>query len=199
MIRKVDNKKFDLGSLSDLLGTELPQVFEKVSRTIDEKIAEAKAAISACPNNLPDITDAELNIRYKQINQEIIRRRGEAKESSPARLDDLPVTLEQYQEGVNWTAKFPESIPQAVYCTLGASGEMGEVSEKIKKLFRDKGGVVTPEFREAIEKEIGDVLYYLTALSGILGIRMSDVARTNQRKLVSRLVRDKIHGDGDDR
>ena len=84
---------------------------------------------------------------------------------------------------------------------LGLAGETGEVLEIIKKMIRDKGGVfeTAQEDREKLRKELGDVLWYLSALAFYNDIRLEDIAKTNLEKLASRQKRDKIHGSGDDR
>ena len=84
---------------------------------------------------------------------------------------------------------------------LGLAGETGEVLEIIKKMIRDKGGVfeTAHEDREKLRKELGDVLWYLSALAFYNDIRLEDIAKTNLEKLASRQRRDKIHGSGDDR
>ena len=73
------------------------------------------------------------------------------------------------------------------------------VSLKVKKIFRDKGGVVDEETKNLLKKELGDVLWYLAQVSSELGISLDDVAKTNLEKLFSRLERNKISGDGDNR
>ena len=84
---------------------------------------------------------------------------------------------------------------------LGLAGETGEVLEIIKKMIRDKGGVfeTTQEDREKLKKELGDVLWYLSAVAYYNDIELEDIAKTNLDKLASRQRRDKIHGSGDDR
>ena len=84
---------------------------------------------------------------------------------------------------------------------LGLAGETGEVLEIIKKMIRDKGGVfeTTQEDREKLKKELGDVLWYISALAFYNDIKLEDIAKTNLEKLASRQRRDKIHGSGDDR
>ena len=84
---------------------------------------------------------------------------------------------------------------------LGLAGETGEVLEKIKKMIRDKDGVFspTPEDLEELKKELGDVLWYLSALAFYNGIDLDDVARANLDKLRSRKERNQIHGSGDNR
>ena len=89
--------------------------------------------------------------------------------------------------------------PGWMYYALGIAGESGELMEKIKKLFRDKGGIVTEDFRQALIKEMGDILWYMARLCYYLGIDFGEVAESNLKKLYSRMERGKIHGSGDDR
>jgi NTP pyrophosphatase (non-canonical NTP hydrolase) len=107
--------------------------------------------------------------------------------------------FDKYQEECGKTAVYPKVGEKFVYPLLGLQGETGEVSEKIKKVFRDEGGKITPEKREEIKKELGDVLWYLAQLSKELGIKFSEVASSNLEKLASRKVRGKLHGSGDNR
>nr|DAS13926.1 MAG TPA: NTP-PPase-like protein [Caudoviricetes sp.] len=84
---------------------------------------------------------------------------------------------------------------------LGLAGETGEVIEKVKKLTRDKNDVFNLTFEEQkeLEKELGDVLWYLSALAFYNDIKLEDIAKTNLEKLSSRQRRDKIHGSGNNR
>lgn len=84
---------------------------------------------------------------------------------------------------------------------LGLAGETGEVLEKIKKMIRDKDGVfsISTEDRDSLQKELGDVLWYLSAIAYYNDIKLEDIAKINLKKLASRQQRDKIHGSGDDR
>ena len=74
---------------------------------------------------------------------------------------------------------------------LGLAGETGEVLEKILH--------PTPEDITELKKELGDVLWYLSALASYNGIDLDDVARANLEKLRSRKERNQIHGSGDNR
>jgi NTP pyrophosphatase (non-canonical NTP hydrolase) len=89
--------------------------------------------------------------------------------------------------------------PGWMYYVLGLGGETGEIFEKIKKLFRDDEGKMSPERLKDIELEMGDALWYLTRLADVLGIDLADVAHSNLAKLQSRKKRNKLHGDGDHR
>jgi NTP pyrophosphatase (non-canonical NTP hydrolase) len=86
-----------------------------------------------------------------------------------------------------------------VYPTLGLTNEAGEVAGKIKKIFRDKGGKISAEDREALKYELGDVLWYLTQICTELDLTLQEVAEANIEKLFSRLERGQIHGEGDHR
>ena len=96
-------------------------------------------------------------------------------------------------------AKPEVSDPSFVAKVFGLSGETGEVCEKFKKILRDKQGKLSPEDKKEIVKELGDVLWYLSAIARYMGIEFQEVAETNIDKLQSRLERDKIHGAGDNR
>ena len=96
------------------------------------------------------------------------------------------------------TDRYPNECKPWVYA-LGLTGEAGELADKIKKVYRDKGGVFKQEEREAIVKELGDVLWYLTRLGATLGFSLEQIAEINVEKLADRAKRGKIGGSGDDR
>jgi NTP pyrophosphatase (non-canonical NTP hydrolase) len=86
-----------------------------------------------------------------------------------------------------------------VYPTLGLANEAGEVAGKVKKIFRDKGGLISEEDRQALKCELGDVLWYLTQICTELDLSLEEVAEANLTKLFSRLERGQIRGEGDHR
>lgn len=113
----------------------------------------------------------------------------------------MTLTLNEYQENAKSTAIYEDPI---VYPALGLAGEAGEVAEKIKKLIRDKGGIrnlpnITEADKAAVSKELGDVLWYISALAHDLGISLDDVARTNIGKLLARKEAGTLSGSGDNR
>lgn len=107
--------------------------------------------------------------------------------------------FDEYQKECKKTAVYPKVGKSFVYPVLGLTGEAGEVSEKIKKLFRDNGGRLTKESKLEIAKELGDVMWYLSQISTELGLKLSDVVTMNLEKLSSRMVRGKLKGSGDNR
>lgn len=82
---------------------------------------------------------------------------------------------------------------------LGLAGEAGEVADKVKKIIRDKDGHISEEDRDAIMKELGDVMWYVASVARYLNVSLSEVAEGNIKKLSSRKKRNKLHGEGDER
>jgi NTP pyrophosphatase (non-canonical NTP hydrolase) len=108
-------------------------------------------------------------------------------------------TFKDYQKECAKYAKYPVIGEKFVYPVLGLGDEAGEVLGKVKKLFRDEGGVVTDNFKDKIKKELGDVLWYLAQCCTEFDLSLEDVARTNINKLDDRVQRGKLQGSGDDR
>jgi NTP pyrophosphatase (non-canonical NTP hydrolase) len=112
--------------------------------------------------------------------------------------NDAAVEFSEYQHFSRRTASYPREA-WLTYPALGLAGEAGEVAEHVKRTIRDDAGVVGDDRRDAISKELGDVLWYLTQLASELGLELEDVARDNLEKLFSRQRRGVITGSGDDR
>jgi len=111
------------------------------------------------------------------------------------------MTFDEYQEFAKTTAIYPDNA-KVVYPTLGLSGESGEVAEKVKKNIR-KSKFGSFEFYgnelDDIAKELGDVLWYVSALASDIGYDLEIIAQMNVDKLKSRMERDKLQGSGDNR
>lgn len=88
-----------------------------------------------------------------------------------------------------------EGDTRLVENTLGLVGEAGEVAEKIKKYMRDNSKVSQKE----IVKELGDVVFYATALSNYFYSNLEEVMQVNMDKLDDRAKRGVIRGSGDNR
>ena|ERR1700753_1873853 len=128
-------------------------------------------------------------------------------------------SLNEYQSIATKSAIYPgQGTPLGlVYVALKLNGEAGELAEHVGKAMRDDDlmgshfeldgpnsislaqHALTSERRELIIKEIGDVLWYLSAACNELGISLSDAALTNLKKLADRSKRDALRGSGDDR
>jgi NTP pyrophosphatase (non-canonical NTP hydrolase) len=105
----------------------------------------------------------------------------------------------EYQTRSRRTARYPVIGHAVIYPTLGLTNEAGEVAGKVKKIFRDKGGVIAEADRQALQGELGDVLWYLAQVCTELELSLDEVAEHNLEKLASRLERGRIGGEGDDR
>ncbi|MGC9031536.1 MAG: nucleoside triphosphate pyrophosphohydrolase family protein [Minisyncoccia bacterium] len=107
--------------------------------------------------------------------------------------------FKEYQKKSRKTAIYPNKGKNFIYPVLGLVGESGEVAEKIKKIIRDKKGIIKKEDKEEIKKELGDVLWYISQIATELKISLEEVALTNLKKLFSRMKRNKLSGSGDNR
>lgn len=104
-----------------------------------------------------------------------------------------------YQTKSRKTAAYPVIGHAVIYPALGLVNEAGEVAGKIKKVFRDKGGEISEETRQALKAELGDVLWYIAQVATELDLSLDDIAEHNIAKLYDRLERGKIGGEGDNR
>lgn len=109
-----------------------------------------------------------------------------------------------YQRNAAATAIYPgvgnpDSLEGLSYAVLGLNGEAGEVADKVKKVLRDSGGILDVDTRAAIAAELGDVLWYVSAVANQLGTSLGEVAAANLEKLRSRQARGALTGSGDNR
>jgi len=109
------------------------------------------------------------------------------------------MNFNDYQTKSRKTAKYPAIGHPVIYPTLGLVNEAGEVAGKIKKVFRDKDGEINAETRDALKAELGDVLWYIAQVATELDLTLDEIAEYNIAKLMDRLERGKIKGDGDNR
>ncbi len=103
------------------------------------------------------------------------------------------MSLNEYQNAAAKTAVY-KTAHQILYPALGLAGEAGEVANKVKKMLRDN------DFdRDAIVAEVGDVLWYIAAISRDLNVSLQDIALGNIEKLYGRKERGTLQGSGDTR
>ncbi len=107
--------------------------------------------------------------------------------------------LSDYQHASRVTAVYPDAGANLLYPTLGLCGEAGEVAEKVKKMLRDDGGLLTEGRRTALGAELGDVLWYVAQVATEAGLELDALAEANLAKLRSRAERGALTGDGDER
>jgi len=111
------------------------------------------------------------------------------------------MTIEEYQKLTQSTAVYPwkGTLQGVIYATLGLSGEAGELCNKLKKVIRDDGSIMTAERRLQLIDELGDVLWYVAALATELNVDLELVAKNNIAKLSNRFAKGTLHGSGDSR
>ena len=119
--------------------------------------------------------------------------------------------FDDYQRRARETAIYPRVGNNYVYPIMGLCGEAGELANKIKKLMRDyncsginelKNMMEHPEglkMKEAVRAELGDVLWYVSAVASEFGLKLNDVAVANLEKLFNRKAVGTLRGDGDNR
>lgn len=125
------------------------------------------------------------------------------KELEQMDFDFGSMDMEEYQATAMQTAIYPDAL---IYPMLGLQGEVGELSEKLKKFFRDNDYEVQMEdcveempaqLRYEMALECGDILWYLTAISSDLGYSLEEIASLNLEKLEGRVSRNTLRGSGD--
>jgi len=109
------------------------------------------------------------------------------------------MTFDEYQKKSRQTAIYPNRGNNFIYPALGIAGEAGEVAEKIKKVIRDGNSEIDNKTKEKINKELGDLLWYIAQLATELNLSLDKVASDNLKKLFSRKKRGVLHGNGDER
>lgn len=84
-----------------------------------------------------------------------------------------------------------------LYALFNLAGEVGELMSAEAKLRRDGGDINL--HLDAVKKELGDILWCITAIASDNLMTLEDVAQANIDKLTSRKARNTITGNGDNR
>lgn len=101
------------------------------------------------------------------------------------------MNFDQYQVQAEKTAIYDDPL----YPILGLTEEAGEVAGKVAKSLRDK----TPLDEDVMMKEMGDVLWMLSAIATDYGFSLAEIAQRNLDKLADRAKRGVLGGSGDNR
>ncbi len=92
-------------------------------------------------------------------------------------------SLDSYQYAATRTLPDGEALADKLkMLALGLSGESGEVADLIKKHCYHGHDLAV----DRVVRELGDVLWYLAVLAGVLGVSLSHVAAVNISKLKER-------------
>lgn len=92
---------------------------------------------------------------------------------------------------------FRKDTADNVYALLGLCEEAGEVAGKVAKWRRD--GTDGEQLRLDVAKELGDVLWMVSAIATDFNLYLDDIAQMNLAKLQGRKDRNVISGKGDER
>ena len=94
--------------------------------------------------------------------------------------------LEEYHKFVDKTYKYSFNEYDLLYLSNGMGGEVGEAQNEIKKLYRLLKNTTLEnakeQKRDEIKKELGDVLWYLTAICNKMDISLADIINENIAK-----------------
>lgn len=108
-----------------------------------------------------------------------------------------------YQNRAMALAQYPQLGANILYPAMGLAGEAGEAIDKVKKIWRNQGltsaAGYSAEQRKELAKEIGDVLWYISATAFEMGYSLEDIAQMNLAKLEDRTARGVVKGEGDNR
>lgn len=91
--------------------------------------------------------------------------------------------LSSYQQAVLRGSLLRGEDNELVVSTLGLAGEAGEVADLVKKSFHPGNDAINVP---RVVEELGDVLWYLTHLAGLLGYSVEELASMNYNKLSER-------------
>jgi NTP pyrophosphatase (non-canonical NTP hydrolase) len=108
--------------------------------------------------------------------------------------------LDKYQEKARKTDLHTKvQANELDYYLLGLTSEAGEVAGRMKRVYRDQEGKISLIEKERIKKELGDVLWYLSAICDRFDFSLGEVAELNIKKLSNRMENNSLHGDDPDR
>lgn len=100
--------------------------------------------------------------------------------------DELVMDFSEYAEAVYrgmTSRQGPDDIPRlAAMLSMGLSGEAGEITDEWKKVLFHGKEIDMDKFIE----ELGDLLWYFTNTSMLLGIEFHEIYQNNLRKLIKR-------------
>ena len=118
------------------------------------------------------------------------------------------MNISEYQNESRKTWVSIDRMTDELHSIIGLAEECGEVCGKIKKLHRDVFpncqsfvdiSAAKQGAKDAITKELGDLMYHACRVADDYGINMDDVLTVNIQKIMDRKKRGVTCGSGDDR
>lgn len=99
--------------------------------------------------------------------------------------------FDEYQQQASRTNQCTgDDVADIAVHLLGLAGEAGSVATEYKKVLRD--GAAHEAWKSRMREELGDVLWYIAALSTQFGLDLDDVARANLAKTRDRWMPTKL-------
>lgn len=96
--------------------------------------------------------------------------------------------LDDYQKQANLTEQMPltdkDDIEAILLPILGLAGEVGSLSTQFKKFIRD--GEAFQIFKQKISEELGDILWYVSAIATKQNLSLESIASNNLKKISDR-------------
>ena len=86
------------------------------------------------------------------------------------------MTFTDFQKEARKYLTYPDMGNHVVIPSLGIAGESGEVVERIKKVCRDKNGVLSDDDKNYVARQLGDLIGYVAALASEITADLDDVA-----------------------
>lgn len=114
-----------------------------------------------------------------------------------ALFDTMPKTLLTNMEFNTFTEHVQKHrLPSAdqAYVTLGMVGELGELFGYLAKAIRDN---YSPDM-EHVKKELGDILWFVSAMADDIGSSLNEIAEKNVAKITERAAAGKLQGSGEE-
>lgn len=143
-------------------------------------------AVNVCDAHLPEYIKTGRWLAYPYVGQDI----DAYGDYTVKRWFSAGPEMDRFKENVRERG----AGKSLTIMSLGLAGEVGEVTEHIKKFFRD--GVLDAS---ALRKELADVIYYWARVCMYFGFKPSEILAESITKLEGRIKRGTMHGSGDNR
>lgn len=105
------------------------------------------------------------------------------------------MTLNEYQIAAHRTSQ--PTGDKILHALCGLNAEVGEVNALFQRYHR--GDITWREVLLALDKELGDVAWYLDEFITVIGQTSEHIRQMNLDKLAEREARNQIKGKGDNR
>ena len=97
---------------------------------------------------------------------------------------------EKFSKFVKDSFKYDFHQYNLLYLSNGLGGEVGELQNEIKKMYRNlhNGSDKMPDKIDEIKLELGDILWYIHAIVNQLNLNIEDIYKINMDKNTSNLL-----------